>query len=336
MNVTDLIVVGAGVAGVTVARAAVNAGRSVVVLEKSRGLGGRCATRRLEAEGLGDVSVDHGAQYVTARDALLQQHLDAWRSDGDVTVWSRGLPTWTPDDGIVPAGTTAHPRYVPPDGMSRLGHLLIGAAEVARQTRVTRIVRAPDGWRLEVEGGPDRHARAVVVTAPAPQALALLDPEAVDPDARRTLASIRYAPSFAWMAGFDAPAPTWPGLRVERHDVVSWIANDGSKRRPALDRAVLVAHATATFSRDHFDAPRDEVAATIAAAVRDVTGPTGRPTWQRLHRWRYALAETTAPTPTLRLAAGLHAAGDGFGGGRVEGAFLSGLAAADAVLDELA
>ncbi|MFN9939342.1 MAG: FAD-dependent oxidoreductase, partial [bacterium] len=42
----DVVVVGAGVAGLACAGALRESGASVVVLEKSRGVGGRCATRR--------------------------------------------------------------------------------------------------------------------------------------------------------------------------------------------------------------------------------------------------------------------------------------------------
>ena len=44
---TDIAVIGAGIAGLVCAQQLSQAGYSVVVVEKSRGLGGRLATRRL-------------------------------------------------------------------------------------------------------------------------------------------------------------------------------------------------------------------------------------------------------------------------------------------------
>jgi len=55
-----IAVVGAGMAGITCARTLQQAGHQVTVFEKSRGLGGRMATRD-SAFG----SFDHGAQYFT-------------------------------------------------------------------------------------------------------------------------------------------------------------------------------------------------------------------------------------------------------------------------------
>ena len=56
-----IAVVGAGLAGVSVARV-LSEIAEVFVFEKSRGLGGRMATRRS-----GDFQFDHGAQFFTAR-----------------------------------------------------------------------------------------------------------------------------------------------------------------------------------------------------------------------------------------------------------------------------
>lgn len=51
-------VVGAGIAGITAARTLAQAGWQVTVFEKSRGAGGRMATRRTAFGGF-----DHGAQF---------------------------------------------------------------------------------------------------------------------------------------------------------------------------------------------------------------------------------------------------------------------------------
>ena len=52
-----LVVVGAGLAGLTAAQALTDA-FDVIVLDKGRGFGGRMATRRI-----GDATFDHGAQF---------------------------------------------------------------------------------------------------------------------------------------------------------------------------------------------------------------------------------------------------------------------------------
>jgi renalase len=51
----------------------------------------------------------------------------------------------------------------------------------------------------------------------------------------------------------------------------------------------------------------------------------------RLHRWQYATPTEPYPERCLEVAPGVVLAGDAFGGPRVEGAYLSGLAAAEAL-----
>lgn len=333
MSDVDLLVVGSGVAGATAAHALSATGASVLVLEKSRGLGGRCATRRLD----GGVRIDHGAQYVTARDNRFRARLEAWRATGEVAVWTQGVDHWTRTSGLQRSSGGGHARYVAPEGMSRLGALMLGDVAVTRKTRVASVVPDASAWRVVDENGVHHHARAVLLTPPAPQALDLVDRADVDAEAWDAMASIRYAPSFALMTEHPGPMPDWRGIQVEDHPVLSWIANDTSKRPQSQVRHVpfaVVAHGTPSFVRERFDDDPAAVTDEMAQALVDVTGLEA-PNWKRLHRWRYAMTETPLERPFARLAPGLLAAGDGFGSGRVEGAFLSGAAAADALIDHL-
>ena len=81
-------VVGAGLAGLAAARALVAADRAVDLFEKSRGTGGRVATRRA----LG-TTFDHGAQYFTVRDSGFSAALARpWLHD-DAPTASPNFPT---------------------------------------------------------------------------------------------------------------------------------------------------------------------------------------------------------------------------------------------------
>ena len=64
-------IIGAGLAGLTLARR-LRGFASVTVLEKSRGLGGRMATRRSD-----NFEFDHGAQFFTARSTAFRDFIKA-------------------------------------------------------------------------------------------------------------------------------------------------------------------------------------------------------------------------------------------------------------------
>ena len=69
----DCVVIGAGIAGILAAKQIQQYNLNVFILEKSRGVGGRMATRRFN----GGI-FDHGAQFFTVRepefDPVVQDH----------------------------------------------------------------------------------------------------------------------------------------------------------------------------------------------------------------------------------------------------------------------
>jgi predicted NAD/FAD-dependent oxidoreductase len=208
--------------------------------------------------------------------------------------------------------------------------------EVRREAQVARVRRSEVGWELGfTENLPNLYTEQLVVTAPVPQALALLSGDELDPAALARAERIRYAPCFALMAGFaaEAGAPPWPALRLEQDGVLAWIANDASKR-PQPHPTTLVLHATPAWTRANVERDPAEVTAALLAASSVYWPAAETPSWTRLHRWRYAQPEVSEPAPHLRLAPGLWLAGDAFGeaAGRIEGAFESGRAVAAALL----
>lgn len=179
----------------------------------------------------------------------------------------------------------------------------------------------------------------MLLSAPVPQALELLRDVPLLPADAAALALVRYAPCFAvLLRARTATPPDWPAVRVLDHPDLAWIAYDGGKRHgPRREGTVLVAHATPAFTRDRFDDAPGAITADLLRAVGAVVPWAARPDDVVLHRWRYAQVERPHPAPFASLAPGLVLAGDAFGGataGRLEGAYLAGLAAADALLAE--
>ncbi len=329
---SDVLIIGAGIAGLAAAGALREAGAQVRVLEKSRGLGGRAATR-----GLHGVRVDHGAQFFTVRDERFRRRVDAWLASGDVAVWTHGVPTWSQADGWRAPDPGGHPRYVCPEGMSALGRLLGAGAEVERSARVTAVRRENGVWSVTLDDATVRTARSLILTPPLPQSLDLLHDRPLSASERSELDAVRYAPSFAIMAGYEhVPVPDAIGVRLEDHPDLRWIAVDSSKRAGDTSTAsrptVLVLHATPAFARRRFDDARDRVASALLDAAKAVFPWATNPIWHDVHRWRYAMVETPLHEGARHLGDGLVLAGDAFGAGTVEGAFLSGLTAADLVL----
>lgn len=328
-------IAGGGIAGLAAAHVLADAGVSVALHDKGRAPGGRASTRRRDAH-----RFDHGAQYFTARDPRFRAFVRACRQDGVVAEWAAALAE-VPAPGVVIAKAPGEPRFVGTPGMSAVaGRLAAGLrdrtdprAEVHVGARVRRVERVGDRWRLwSDDDAPAGVVDALLVCLPAPQALELLAGlTSVEGELRRA----RMEPCWSAMYAFDERLPIEAGgLFVNVPDQpLAWASRDGSKPdRPPGERWVL--HATPAWSRAHLeDAPevvQRELLRALAAAVGRAL-PT--PTFADAHRWRYALgALDPAPGALVDRANALAVAGDWCHGGRVEGAWLSGIAAAERLL----
>lgn len=316
-------VIGAGIAGLSCARDLQAAGVRVAIFEKSRGPGGRTATRRV-----GDLRFDHGAQAL-APQALIGTPAAAvlvpWRPR---TTGTRGQ-TMTQERGTVPVPT-----------MSAAARALADGLELTVSTLVAPLTPAPDGRvRLRTADGPLLDVDRAVVTAPAPQAAALL--AEVAPGLAAAAAGVRYAPCWAVMAAWDTPLGLDFDVIDRPGEDLAWAADQASRPgRDAGERWVL--QASAAWSAAHVDDTPATVAATLlerftalaTSADRRTAAARGVPRTPSLltaHRWLYSEPET--PLPDGHLHAGpVAAAGDWCGGGRVAGAAASGRAAAAALL----
>ena len=318
-------VIGAGVAGLLCARTLAEHGVPVTIFEKSRGVGGRCATRRVDSW-----QFDHGAQYFTVRDPRLAPLVERWRHQGVISPWQATLAVrdngqWQPAKGGVE-------RFVAVPGMSALGAHLAEKLDVRRNTMVERIERAGHQWRLTSGTGDDLGSFDVVlVCVPSPQAQVLLAP--VAPRLAQHADAAVMHPMWATMLALPDRAPvTWDGAFLNDDDTLSWISRNASKPgRGAGETWVL--HATRAWTVRHLEHSADSVREMMVAAFQRATGVAARPVHAVAHRWRYALPDPVVAAPALYDAAvGLGAAGDWCGGARVEGALLSGIALAEHVL----
>lgn len=337
----DVIVVGAGIAGLAAARRLVEAGLQVCVLEKSRGFGGRMATRRV-ATAQGEVRVDHGAQYFTCRSSEFQEFVKPLIDQGVVAPWLEAIPTLTPE-GILPADSAhTYPRYCCLQGMNSLAKILAAGLTIHRDQRVTQVkLNANNCWQVTTETGEVFEGQALILTPPPRQSLDLLGSEAQGRDWLSEVRSIEFNPCLAVLAGYvpEQNLGALPaGLRWQNDPLISWSAIDSSKR-PQSSAPVLVFHSTPEFARRYEPQQAPEAIQTLLDHATQQLYPhlqldLRRPEWTQAHFWRYAQPLNPLGRHWIgsALPAPLILCGCWCTAGRVEGAFLSGQAAAQALL----
>lgn len=330
-----MLVVGAGLSGLACARTLRDAGLTVMVVDKGLSPGGRTAMRRL-----GPFTLDHGAQYFTAREDDFARTVSEWEAAGVVAPW--------------PAAGAG--RYVGVPSMSAIACHLAATLDVRLGVRVDRVERVDrvDGREARrgafgaapiaahTHDGQVLTASALVSSLPAPQACALF--AHVD-EIAGPLARVQMDPCWAVCVAFASPVRGDTEV-VRGAGALGWACRDGHKPgREASDAhaETWMLHGTPAFSVEMLEADGDAVIATLLGALARTVGPLPPVARSYAHRWRYARVreplgtgalvsrpvDTSAPSGR---GAPIVACGDFAYGSRLEDAYRSGVEAAHALL----
>lgn len=335
----DAIVVGAGVSGLSCARTLRAAGLSVELLEKSRGVGGRCHTRRIEGQ-----PVDMGVTFLHGSDDgflnALDEHVGSFAMMWPVTLAGEG-PTCAPG-----AWVSSVRRVALPLGLNSFPKALATGLRIHHQTRVTSVQLRDGECRVVGAGGQAFTARAVVLAIPLEQARNLLNTIASpskDIAGLRALMSMSSSSACLTVGALyplTTPDPGFDLMHPAMSSCVALVSHDSSKRTSSTYRA-LVIQGRASWSRERLDAPKE-------VWSRDLLEETGRligmwacgPLFAHAHRWRFARIDGAPafrrPVLTQINGATLGVTGEGFSeSGGVEGAFTSGHDLATRLLEGL-
>lgn len=323
-----IAIIGTGIAGLSAAQALHTAGYEVVLFDKSRGSGGRMASKRSDVG-----TLDLGAQYFTARDRKFVEVVQQWQARGWVNQWTPSLYNYR--DASLSASPDEQVRWVGTPRMSAITRAMLGALPVHFSCRITEVFRGEQHWNLQdAEGnnhGPFSH---VVIALPAPQASTLL---AAAPKLAGAAASVAMEPTWAVALSFATPLDT----RVEgcfvQDSALDWLARSTSKPAREGTNDTWILHATSQWSRQHIDQSKEQIVEQLHGAFAELIGcAVPAPIFTLAHRWLYARPAAAHQFGALADAdLGLYACGDWCLSGRVEGAWLSGQEAARKLLQHV-
>ena len=327
VNLTSVAIIGAGLSGLVVANR-LRSLADITVFDKSRGVGGRIATRYS-----GDFEFDHGAQFFTARTGPFRRFLEPMIDQGVVADWPAEFAEL--DRGRISRARSwgdGHPHYVGTPRMNSIGKYLSAGLDVALGTEIAAVARKNAHWTLaDSSGGQCGPFDWLVVTAPAAQTAVLARdfPDVVTYCEQRSMVGC-----FALMLGFaDAIDLPWDAALVRNGDI-SWISVNSSKpgRGPAFS---MVVHSTNAWADAHMENDIDLVHGHMLDEASLVTGLELRTaTHREVHRWRYAnIGKQSGPTYVVDDANRIAACGDWCVRGRIEAAFSSANDLADGLIE---
>ncbi len=289
-------------AGLSTARILTQNGHEVTLLDKGRGVGGRMATRKIEL-----AKADHGAQYFSVKSPEFRLFIDELIAQNIISEWQ--------------VRQRENVRYIGRTGMNTIPKHMAASLNIRLNEKAVRL----HSQSVETESGNQYLFDALISTMPIPQATELFQrSETVLSDKdQHVLASIEYDPCIAVLAMLKTPTAIEGGGLLLENQPVAWIADNFQKGISSVPSVTL--HASASYSQAHLEEDLQTVGNDLLASVSDWIVPESIEQVQ-VHRWRYSLARQRYSHSFYKLEhAPVYLAGDAFGLGNVEGAFLSGL-----------
>lgn len=330
-------VIGAGIAGLSCARALAAEGHTVTVYDKGRGVAGRTSTRRVEADPAR--GWDHGTVCFLAEEADFQQEIARWLDAGIVAPWpiapaAPGEEELDPRELLAPGFSSS---WVGVPSMSAIARHLAEGLDVRCSHRVTALVQQDDGWLLRMETPEGTREEGpfdeLVLTAPPPQSRALL--EGVHDGLAEQMLQPWIQPSWALLAVTDPVESPVPIRRIgpgHLPDGIATLACEDSKpgRKPHPRGTRWLLQTTAGWAQQHLELEKEAAELLLTQKLEEALDVPVREA--QAHRWRYARVHRPLGRDCLREAeARLTLAGDFCRGDGVENAWLSGRAAAQAI-----
>ncbi|VXD25919.1 conserved hypothetical protein [Planktothrix serta PCC 8927] len=338
----DVAVIGAGASGLTCAQQLQNAGYSVIVLDKSRGVGGRMATRRIAG-----TRADHGVRYLEPQGEKLQQLIQYLKTseplENQLQLWTNTLYEFK-ENQLQPS-TISQPYYIIPSGMSTVGKILAQGLNIRLSSRVESLTITPENtWQCQIELSDNNTelphtvtAKSLVIAIPAPQASILIADSniAVEPNFLDSIKSVEYAPCITVIAGYSTAKqnnlPEWKAVNFSDDQILDWVGVDSSKRLNAT-QPIFVIQSNSNFAEQYLEASDLNAVAKklIHQAANTLFPGLDTPEWIQVHRWRYAFCQKPLSVSCLTtiIPLPLVCAGDWCGGNKIESALKSGTQAA--------
>jgi predicted NAD/FAD-dependent oxidoreductase len=305
-------IIGAGFSGLLLANRLKDYATNITVLEKSKGVSGRLATRRAI-----DYHFDHGAQFFAARSKrflnFLQPLVDnkiiiPWKGDFAELDYDKVLKTRKWDDEPY--------HYIGNPSMSAIGKFLAKDIDVHKETKVLKAYKNKS-WVVKTQTN-SYEFDILIFAIPCAQVKEIIDIPVTD----------TMIPCFSLMTKVDNF--DWPyNANFVKNSKISWF----SYNKPTAKKGTLVVLSTNQYALDN---NKENAIDDLTNEIRLITKQNINFEYKSLQHWRYANAKKGTGMPFYYdVQNKIASCGDWYVRGTVEGAFKSSSALAKKIIDYL-
>lgn len=296
---TEHLIVGAGISGLTLYHELKKKGQDAIIIEKSKAIGGRIATRRD-----GEATYDHGAQF--------------YHHDGEFyNYWSQALmpleKKWIEHN--------SKNYFSIPKGFTTFSKSIANGIQLQLETKLLSLQKIDETFIANCENNVSYHSPNVYLTSPVAQSIEILKASSIMYP--KTLDSVVYAKALVLLVELNTPLDFDYQENISKE--IFSASNQTSKGVSKKINYTFVM--SPSWSDEYFEKKENLTKEAAMDLVRSAFSVENIVTYQ-LKKWRYSHPLQAYPQPYLQLSIAPHLflLGDGFGGPSLNGAVKSAVA----------
>lgn len=318
---TKIAIIGAGFAGLTIAKLLTHKAE-VTIFEKSKGVGGRMATRYAQ-----EWEFDHGAPLFNVASLEFNKFLQTLLKDNILAKWNIRFAHNNLSPKIYNPSLPSAQYFVGTSRMNSISKYLAADLDVKLETKIITLEKTSNKWKLTDEKSQEYQGFDIIITATPPLQAAEILP--ANCSYTKNIKEIEMLPSFAVMLGFDnnvMQSKSWDVAYFHNSPIDLIVANHHKPFRNTKPSFVICTNHS--WAKENIDIHKDEVAKNITTELENIFNEKLDPSIIQVHRWLYARSQLRSYEEPFFADQenGLISCGDWCIGENVEDAFSSGLA----------
>lgn len=305
-SIFDYIIIGAGISGIQAAYDLRKNGFSIILIEKSKAVGGRMATRRV-----GQHKFDHGAQFIDLNYPELSQLDKDLMNESIISPWFFTEKKW---------------MKAANNGMTQIPKFMAKSLDIVFQKKVVRIdTDKTKNLFVFCEDGSKYSSKNIILSCPLPQSLKILDDSKLNyPIA---LSEVSYSSAIVALFGFKGSHEIFSDYKhmTDLAEGIQSISNQHSKGVGELPAFTMIM--SPNWSAEFFDLSEDELSLILREKFLHQFGVSDLPLFSEIQikKWKFSKPIKTFDNTFFSFAPAnnIHLIGDAFARGSIDGALIS-------------